>query len=100
MATLRKAGELWHVQVRRKGHESATRSFLLRSDALAWAYEKELEADRKGIPTAHKNLRSTTVADVLVRYRDEIVPKKRSADREVSLLNAFLRHPLANVALS
>jgi integrase len=73
---------------------------LLRSDALAWAYEKELEVDRKGIPTAHKNLRSTTVADVLVRYRDEIIPKKRSADREAMLLSAFLRHPLASVALN
>jgi integrase len=73
---------------------------LLRSDALAWAYEKELEADRNGISTAHKGLRSTTVADLLVRYRDEVIPKKRSADREASLLNAFLRHSLASVALS
>ena len=45
MATLRKRGERWQVQVRRKGSPSLTRSFLLRSDAQAWAREQELEAD-------------------------------------------------------
>jgi type I restriction enzyme R subunit len=34
------------------------------------------------------------------RYRDEVVPRKRGADRETLTLNAFLRHPLAQVALS
>jgi hypothetical protein len=34
------------------------------------------------------------------RYRDEVAPRKRGADRETLVLNAFLRHPLAHVALS
>ena len=34
------------------------------------------------------------------RYRDEVVPRKRGADRETLTLNVFLRHPLAQVALS
>jgi integrase len=100
MATLRKRGKRWHVQVRRKGRPSVTRSFLLRSDALAWAREQELGADRQGIPTAHRGLRGMTVADVVGRYRDEVVPRKRGADRETLVLNAFLRHSLARVALS
>ena len=100
MATLRKRGERWHVQVRRQGRPSVTRSFLLRSDALAWAREQELEADRRDIPTSHKGLRGIAVADVVSRYRDEVVPRKRGADRETLMLNAFLRHPLAKVALS
>ena len=74
--------------------------FLLRSDALAWARQQDLDADRQGLPTAHKGLRGVTVADVVVRYRDEVVPRKRGADRETIMLNAFLRHPLAKAALS
>ena len=100
MATLRKRGERWHVQVRRRGRPSLTRSFLLRSDALAWGRERELEADRQDLPTAHKGLKGITVADVVVRYRDEVVPRKRGADRETVMLNAFLRHSLAKATLS
>ena len=40
------------------------------------------------------------MADVVIRYRDEVVPRKRAGDRETVLLNAFLRHPLAKMALS
>jgi integrase len=100
MATLRKRGERWHVQVRRRGRPSLTRSFLLRSDALAWGRQHELEADRQDLPTAHRGLKGTTVADLVRRYRDEVVPRKRGADRETFSLNAFLRHALAETALS
>ena len=94
MASIRKRGGRWHVQVRRKGRPSLTRSFLLKSDAEAWGRLQELDADRLGLPTVHKRLRGFTVADVVIRYRDEVVPKKRSGDRETQLLNAFLRQSL------
>lgn len=100
MATLRRRGERWQVQVRRTGRPSLSRSFQLKSDALAWARQQELDADRQGLPTAHKSLRGMTVTDVVLRYRDEVVPQKRGADRETLMLNAFLRHPLAKAALS
>lgn len=100
MATLRKRGERWQVQVRRRGRPAVSRSFHLKSDALAWARDQELEADRQGLPTAHKGLRGITVADIVIRYRDEVVPRKRGAVRETFLLNAFFRHPLAQVTLS
>jgi len=100
MATLRKRGGRWQVQVRRKGRPTVSRSFLTKSDAEAWGRQQELEADRFGLPTADKGLRRLTVADVVIRYRDEVVPRKRAGDRETVLLNAFLRHPLAKMALS
>jgi integrase len=99
VATLRRRGRRWHVQVRRKGRPNLTRSFQHKSDALAWAREQEFEAD-KGLPAVHKTLRGITVADIVTRYRDEGVPRKRGAVRETFLLNAFLRHALARVALS
>jgi integrase len=40
------------------------------------------------------------VADTVARYRNEVVPRKRGAESETLTLNAFLRHPLARVALS
>jgi integrase len=54
----------------------------------------------KGQPQVHKTLRGIMVADSVSRYRDEVVPRKRGADRETLTLNAFLRQPLAQVALS
>jgi len=99
VATLRKRGQRWHVQVRRKGRASVTRSFHSKSKASLWAREQEFEAD-KGQPQVHKTLRGITVADIVRRYRDEVVPRKRGADRETLTLNAFLRHPLARVAVS
>ncbi|MGB7619763.1 MAG: site-specific integrase [Pseudolabrys sp.] len=99
MATLRKRGEQWQVQVRRKGRTPVSRSFHLKSDALAWAREQEFEADQRQ-PQVHKTLKGIAVADIVSRYRDEVVPRKRGADRETLTLNAFLRHPLAQVAIS
>ena len=99
MATFRKRGGKWHVQVRRKSAPSITRSFGLRSDALAWARQTELQADRRGLATAHKTLNNVLVADLVKRYRDEVVPRKRSAACERYLINAFLRHPIARLAV-
>ena len=100
MATLRKRGHKWQVQIRRRHHPAISRSFHLRSDALAWARQKELELDRCGLATEHKALGALTVAAVVTRYRDEVVPRKRGADRETIALNAFLRRDLARVNLN
>jgi integrase len=77
---------------------SITRSFNSKREARVWAREQELEADQDR-PQARKTLRGITVAHIVSRYRDEVVPRKRGADRETLTLNAFLRHPLARVAL-
>jgi|SoiMethySBSTD1v2_1073268.scaffolds.fasta_scaffold756661_3 hypothetical protein len=46
MATIRKRGTKWQVQVRRVGHRSISASFNVLKDARAWAREREIEADR------------------------------------------------------
>jgi integrase len=99
LATLRRRGKRWQVQVRRKGRQAISRNFRSKAEALVWAREHEIEAD-KGRSQVHEALRGITVAEVVTRYRDEVVPRKRGADRETFTLNAFLRHPLAQVALS
>ena len=100
MANIRRRGTKWQAQIRRKGRASLARSFLLKSDALAWARQKELDAERHGLATEHKALRRLSVAEIMVRYRDEVVPRKKGADRETISINAFLRLPLAQVAVS
>jgi integrase len=78
LATLRRRGKRWQVQVRRKGRTPVSRSFRSKTEALAWAREQEFEAD-KDRPQVHRTLRGITVADIVSRYRDEIVPRKRGA---------------------
>lgn len=99
MATIRKRGNQWQVQVRRKGCASVTRSFLKKEDAQTWARQIELEANRQGLPADRSALERLSVGDLLIRYRDEVIPRKRGRDTEAIVVNAFLRHPLAKVPL-
>jgi integrase len=59
----------------------------------------EAELDRGGLPTDGRKLRAHTLADLLRRYEIEVVPRKRSADREVYMLRVILRQPIAQVSL-
>jgi integrase len=87
--------------VRKKGHRPQSRSFIHKRDAEAWAKGIELEIDRTGTPAAERRrLEEITLADLVVRYRDAVVPRKRGARYEVWLLDAFLRHPIASKRLS
>src|SRR5262249_25954276 len=64
-----------------------------------WARQLEAELDRGGLPIDNRRLRAHTLADLLRRYEAEIVPRKRSADREVYMLRVILRPPVARVSL-
>ena len=99
MATIRRRKSTWQVQIRRQGHSPLSRTFRLRADAELWARQTEGELDRGGLPVGSRVLRSHTLADMLKRYAAEVVPRKRSADREVYMLRVILRHPIARVSL-
>lgn len=100
MATIRKRGTKWQVQVRRKGSPPLSRSFLHKADAQAWGRQVELQVDRGDLAPKETVLRQLTVGDLIRRYIDEVVPGKRSAKNEAAVLKAFLRHHLAHIALS
>jgi integrase len=99
MATIRRRGTTWQVQIRRHGHAQLSRTFRLKSDAELWAREKEAQLDRSELPVDTRVLRSHTLADLLERYAATIVPRKRSADRERYMLRVVLRHPMARLSL-
>jgi hypothetical protein len=98
MATIRRRKSAWHGRCRRLGHQ-VSRTFRLRADAEQWARQLEAELDRGGLPTDSRRLRALTLADLLRRYEAEVVPRKRSVDREVYMLRVILRHPIARVSL-
>jgi integrase len=99
MATVRKRGDTWQVQVRRKGLPNQTKSFHRRTDALQWARQMEVQADRNDLPMDRAVLEQVSLADLLVRYRDTVVPAKRGCEIETIIINAFLRSPLAKTKL-
>ena len=99
MATIRRRKSAWQAQVRRQGYTPLSRTFRLRADAELWARQVEAEFDRGGLPVDSRALRSHTLADLLKRYTAEVVPCKRSADREAYLLRVILRHPIARFSL-
>lgn len=100
MATIRKRGNKYQVQVRRKGLSPITRSFHTKADADEWARHMETKADRGDLPTPIKVLGSFKVRDIIERYRDEITPKKKSGEGEAYVLNAFLRQSISNLTLA
>jgi integrase len=99
MATIRKRAGKWQAQVRRKG-ETFSRTFMQKADAQRWANQAELDADRKGLQADLASLRRITVADLVVRFRDAVIPKRRGREIETIVINAFLRQSVARVRLS
>jgi len=68
----------WEVQVRLRGHPPATASFARKTDAKKWASATEA-AIREGryFPTAEA--KKHTLADLLDRYVNDILPTKKNA---------------------
>jgi len=94
MATIRKRGAKWQVQIRRTGFPYVSRSFHVRKDAKAWARQTEVQADRSELPGDTKILHRITLGQLVERYRDTVSVKKRGYEVERIVLNAFLRHPI------
>ena len=46
MATIRKRHNKWHVQIRIKGFQSNTKSFVLKKDAELWARQTEISLQK------------------------------------------------------
>ncbi len=100
MASIRKRGNKYQVQVRRVGQASTSKSFHELKDAKAWARLMEVKADKGDLLADPKILKQTTLAEIVRRYRDTISPRKRSSDTERLVLCAFLLHPICRRRLS
>ena len=99
MASIRKRGTSWQVQVRRKGYPLITRTFSARADALAWARDEERAIDPAEYPVGVKALQGLTVGDLLDRYEREVTISKRGADRERFKLQILRSHSIAKARM-
>ena len=97
MATIRKRGSKYHVQVRRKGLRSITRSFHSSRDAHTWARHMEAQADRHDLPPNPNQLKDITLGQLVIRYRDTVSIRKRTASSERIFLNALLRRSICSL---
>ncbi len=100
MATIRKRNGKYQVQVRVQGSTAISKTFTRLEDAKAWARLTEIEAEQIGLPADPRRLAKITVGELLERYRDEVVSKKRGAEYETIMVNAMLRHPWAKRSLA
>ena len=60
----------------------------------------ETKADRQELSPDSKALKSITLADLVRRYRDTVLPGKKCCEVETIILNAFLRHPICKKTLN
>lgn len=100
MATIRKHRGKHQVRIRRKGFPSITKSFHRLSDAREWARMMETRADRAELGPDRKVLKDIKLADVVCRYRDDVLPGNKGGSVETIMLNAFLRHPICKKTLA
>lgn len=77
MPTIRKKGEgQYHVQIRKRGYPTQTKTFTKEADAKRWATIIEAEMER-GVFVSRTEAEGTLVREVLKRYEDEVLPAKR-----------------------
>lgn len=92
MATIRKRGSNWQVQVRRGGFAPASRTFAHQRDAERWGVLKERELDLlESQGRVGAKVCDLTVGELLERYRKDVIPAKRGASREVFMVNVLAR---------
>lgn len=97
MATLRKRNNRWQVQVRNQTYGSISKSFHRKADAQKWAIEQEalMQSGQWSRTVNHE----TRLLDLMIKYRDEVTPKKRSHSREITRINRLLTEPIMQLPI-
>lgn len=98
MASIRKRFGKWQVQIRRNNYPQIIKSFLKKSTATKYAREIELKIDKQQFED-YSVAANTTLKEALIRYRDEITPKKKGAIWETYKLNLLIRNKISLLSL-
>lgn len=101
MPTIRKKGEgQYHVQIRKRGYPTQTKTFTKEADARRWATIIESEMER-GVFVSRTEAEATLIKDVLQRFATEVLPTKRSEQSDKSriktLMEAFGDYRMASL---
>ncbi len=100
MATFAKRANGWFVQIRRKGYDPEYRTFRTKAEGQKWAREREARIDTGNEPTSRRELKATTLGDLIRRYMAEITPSKASAESERLRLSKLLKAPVCDISLA
>lgn len=95
MATIRKLRGRWQAQVRRRGMKPRCKSFDSKLEAEKWARDLEAQVDRFGAAPDTRILESTTLSELLERYKTEVSPTKRGSVQEIQRIDVLKRHDIA-----
>ena len=100
MATIRKrqSGK-WQVIIRKKNYPSVVRSFLEKSTATKFAKDVETQMDKQ-IFRDLSGASTTTLKDLMIKYRDEIVPTQKARRQTTATLNMLMKHKIAFYSLT
>ena len=95
MATVRKRRDKWQVQIRRAGARPISKSFTVKKDALAWARQAEVQADRAELPADPKILHRETLGELVQRYNSQLQTTVLQYDcvRAIALSHHMRRPP-------
>jgi len=83
LATLRKRGSVWQVQIRIKG-QTLSKSFEKKTEAQEWATKSEAEIIRGVATSAQQQYK--VFGELITKYRKEIFPTIRGTIQEASRL--------------
>lgn len=82
MASFEQRESGWcQAKIRKKGWPNQSKTFPSRKDAEAWATIIESEMVR-GVFVSRSEAERNTLGDIIARYRREVLPQKRGADRD------------------
>lgn len=93
MAYIKKRGEYWRAEIRRKGHKPMYRTFDTQAEAQRWTRKTEAEID-SGSYVDNSAAERTTLSEALKKYRKEIAAKKRHPAQENGRIDRWLRNDL------
>lgn len=99
MATIRKRGNTWFAEVRRKGAPAQRKTFLKKGEAVAWARRVETDIDAGRVYPSGNTAR-LTLAEALDRYVRTRTPMKRHPEREARRARQLAATPLGVKPLS
>ena len=84
MATIRKRGSRYNVQIRKEGYPSITQTFTHRSVAKKWASSIEADMERHLYTEVPDQ---TTVEELLKRYQRQVLPSHKGHRVEAYKVN-------------
>ncbi|NTV72373.1 MAG: site-specific integrase [Azonexaceae bacterium] len=90
MATITKRATGYQVQIRRRGFPSVSKMFDTKRDAEAWSRMNETQMDQ-GIYLDRSEADKTTLGEILLRYKREVTPLKKSAENENIRIDRLVR---------